>query len=102
MMIIYFVKIIRLSKGKVLGGTITAKGGIRPEFQFGPKLLGSGIGGGDIDNKALYGNVEYASYVKVEVSSDGKKWQNYDGTKPKQYMMDYERPGFLSKGTWFF
>ncbi|MBP5162908.1 MAG: InlB B-repeat-containing protein [Spirochaetales bacterium] len=73
----------------ILGGTITAKGGIRPEFQFGPELLGSGIGGGDIDNKGLYGNVEYASNIKVEVSSDGKKWKNYDGTKPKQYMRTY-------------
>ena len=73
----------------ILGGTITAKGGIRPEFQFGPELLGSGIGGGDIDNKGLYGNVEYGSHIKVEVSSDGKKWKNYDGTKPKQYMRTY-------------
>ena len=73
----------------ILGGTITAKGGIRPEFQFGPKIVGSGIGGGDIDNKDLYGNVEYGSHIKVEVSSDGKKWQNYDGTKPKQYMRTY-------------
>lgn len=73
----------------ILGGTITAKGGIRPEYQFGPKLLGSGIGGGDIDNKGLYGNVEYGSHIKVEVSSDGKKWKNYDGTKPKQYMRTY-------------
>lgn len=73
----------------ILGGTITAKGGIRPEFQFGPKLLGSGIGGGDIDNKGLYGNVEYGSHIKIEVSSDGKKWKNYDGTKPAQYMRTY-------------
>lgn len=73
----------------ILGGTITAKGGIRPEYQFGPKLLGSGIGGGDIDNKGLYGNVEYGSHIKVEVSSDGKKWKNYDGTKPTQYMRTY-------------
>lgn len=74
----------------ILGGTITAKGGIRPENdEFGPELLGSGIGGGDIDNKGLYGNVEYGSHIKVEVSSDGKKWKNYDGTKPKQYMRTY-------------
>ena len=66
---------------------ITAKGGLRPEFDYGPEIRGSGIGGGNIKNEKLYGKLEYSSdKVKIEVSSDGKKWEAYDGKKQKQYM----------------
>ncbi|MGX8681334.1 MAG: InlB B-repeat-containing protein, partial [Spirochaetales bacterium] len=35
--------------------SIKAKGGLRPEFDYGPEIKGAGIGGGNIDNKSLNG-----------------------------------------------
>ena len=69
----------------IFGGTITAKGGIRPESDYWPKITGAGIGCGNIGNKGLYGTLEYASNIKIEVSSDGKKWEDFKGDE-KQYM----------------
>ena len=66
---------------------INAKGGLRPEFDYGPEIKGAGIGGGNIDNKNLNGTLKYDSdKVKIEVSSDGEKWEAYNGEKRKQYM----------------
>lgn len=73
----------------ILGGTVTAKGGIRPEFEYGPKIIGSGIGGGNKDNKGLNGTLEYTSNIIIKVSDDGEKWDNYNGTDRKQYMKSY-------------
>jgi len=70
----------------ILGGTVTAKGGLRPEFDYGPKVVGSGIGGGNVDDKNTYGTLECLSDIKIMVSSDGKKWENYNGTDRKRYM----------------
>ena len=70
----------------ILGGTITAKGGFRPEFEYGPAIKGAGIGGGNIDNKDLNGTLQYSSNIKIQVSSDGTNWEDYNGEDRKQYM----------------
>ena len=74
---------------RILGGTITAKGGFRPEFEFGPAIKGAGIGGGNIDNKDLNGTLQYSSNIKIQVSSDGTNWEDYNGEDRKQYMKSY-------------
>jgi hypothetical protein len=71
---------------RILGGTITAKGGFRPEFDYGPAIKGAGIGGGNIDNKNLNGTLQYSSNIKIQVSSDGEDWEDYNGEDRKQYM----------------
>jgi len=75
---------------RIIGGTITAKGGFRPEFEEGPAIKGAGIGGGNIDNKDLNGTLQYDSnIIKIQVSSDGTNWEDYNGTDRKQYMKTY-------------
>lgn len=66
---------------------ITAKGGLRPEFEYGPEIKGAGIGGGNIADENLQGTLKYDSdKVKIQVSSDDKKWDDYNGKDRKQYM----------------
>ena len=66
---------------------ITAKGGLRPEFEYGPEIKGAGIGGGNIADTNLQGTLKYDSdKVKIQVSSDDKKWDDYNGKDRKQYM----------------
>ena len=66
---------------------ITAKGGLRPEFEYGPEIKGAGIGGGNIADENLQGTLKFDSdKVKIQVSSDDKKWDDYNGKDRKQYM----------------